>query len=298
MYPATFFGLFPVFPRNHRAFVAMSFDHRFDARWSNVLRPGLESVGEKSQPLEPHRIDLTMSGDSVLTGILDEIGRCRVVIADISSLGVLDGRPVRNENVFYEVALAHAVRLPEEVVMFRSDTHGLAFDISNVRVHQYDPDGNADAARKIVTDTVVGSLNELSARRHLAVRRAAEGLDADSLAVLADACSPEGVRPPDRRTMGQVITSGVRLDAISRLLELTAIRTEYSQITHEVLMNPARLDDQVVRYRATPFGLALSEHVLGEMGFDDPQIRWKIAKMKLETNPVGGDKRATEGPTT
>ena len=33
MYAATFFGLFPAFPLNWRAFVAMSFDKRVDARW-------------------------------------------------------------------------------------------------------------------------------------------------------------------------------------------------------------------------------------------------------------------------
>ena len=41
MYPATFFGLFPPFPRDLRAFVAMSFEKRFDPRWEQVLQPAI-----------------------------------------------------------------------------------------------------------------------------------------------------------------------------------------------------------------------------------------------------------------
>ena len=181
MYPATFFGLFPPFPQNLRAFVAMGFDPCFDARWQNVLQPGIRSVTVNDKSLEPHRANLAMSGDSVLTGILDDISRCMVVVADITTLGEHNGRPVRNENVFYEVGLAHAIRLPEEVVLFRSDQATLAFDISNVRVHEYDPDGNPEGARDIVSNTLVGSLNELNLRRQLAIRRAADTWTPDPL---------------------------------------------------------------------------------------------------------------------
>jgi hypothetical protein len=39
MYPANYFGLFPPFPRENTVFVAMSFDPRFQTRWSNVIVP-------------------------------------------------------------------------------------------------------------------------------------------------------------------------------------------------------------------------------------------------------------------
>ena len=51
MYPAIFFGLFPPFPRDERAFVAMSFDPRFDARWKNVIVPAVRSVHVNDTPL-------------------------------------------------------------------------------------------------------------------------------------------------------------------------------------------------------------------------------------------------------
>jgi hypothetical protein len=287
MYPATFFGLFPPFPRDQRAFVAMSFDPRFNARWAKVLRPGIANVQVDGVALDPQRIDLKMSGDSVLTGILDEIGRCRVLVADVTSVGTHEGRTVRNENVFYEVGIAHAVRLPEEVVMFRSDRDALAFDISNVRVHHYEPDENPEAARRYLTDVLVGSLNELQLRRHLAIRRAAEALDADGFMVLGEAQSTAGCLAPERTTMGQALTAGPRLDAISRLLELTAISAEFLKVTPEHLATP---DSQpLARYRSTPFGTALFEHVVDRMGFNDPAIRKDVERVvRAEIERRGG----------
>ena len=41
MYPASFFGLFPPFPRDDRVFLAMSFDSRFDRRWNEVIAPAV-----------------------------------------------------------------------------------------------------------------------------------------------------------------------------------------------------------------------------------------------------------------
>lgn len=250
----------------------MSFDHRFDARWNTVLRPGIELVPLNGERLEPHRIDLTMAGDSVLTGILEKISRCRIIVADISALGTHDGRPVRNENVFYEVALAHAVRLPEEVVLFRSDLDPLAFDISNVRVHQYDPDSDPVAARAMVTNVVSGSLNELELRRHLAIRRAAESLTRESFVVLSDSQTAEGMLHPQYQTAGTALAVGAMLDAIGRLLDLTAIRAEFLRLTPEMLA-PTAGTEEFVRYRTTPFGTALLDHMFEIMGIKDAYRR-------------------------
>jgi len=261
----------------------MSFDHRFDPRWERVLRPALASVQVNGEPLEPHRVDVRMSGDSVLTQILEGLSRCRVVVADITSLGVLDGRVVRNENVFYELGLAQAVRLPEEVLVFRSDGDPIAFDVSNVRVHTYDPDGDPDGARGRVTEVVVGSLTELNVRRHLALRNAADALDAESWMVLAEAQSRAGVSPPARQTMGQALNAGPRLNAISRLLDLTAIRAEYFRFTGQV--TEADANAPLVRYRTTTFGAALFEHLVAAMGLDDPQIREHFQRLAAEGGP-------------
>jgi hypothetical protein len=268
MYPATFFGLFPSFPLNRRAFVAMSFDHRFDARWETVLRPGIATVPCDGQYLDPDRIDLTMSGDSVVTGILKDLSQCRVIVADITSLGTHERRTVRNENVLYEVGLAHAVRLPEEVILFRSDHDPLAFDISNVRVHEYDPDGNPAEALTRVRDVIAGSLQELDLRRHLTITRAAAALNAADITVLSRAQSTDTpVVPPV--TLGHAVTIG---SAISRLLEIGALCTEFRDPSGGWPTAPQMRDDvSFIRYRTTPLGTALFEHVRERMGFGGSQ---------------------------
>jgi hypothetical protein len=83
----------------------------------------------------------------------------------------------RNANVMYEVGIAHATRLPEEVLLFRSDDDRLLFDGANVRVNKYAPDERPDEARSIITKSIIDTLKELDLRRSLAVRQTAETLD-------------------------------------------------------------------------------------------------------------------------
>ena len=129
MYPAHLFELFPPFPRDERVFVAMSFDPALRLRWTNVIEPAVREAG-----LEPFRVDASKVSDSILTEILQGIARARLILADISSVG-----GVRNANVLYEVGMAHAARQPQEVLLFRSDSDRLLFDVSNVRVNAFHP---------------------------------------------------------------------------------------------------------------------------------------------------------------
>lgn len=108
MYPSTFFGLFPAFPKDQRGFVAMSFHPRFDARWEEVIAPAIRSVCINDVPLEAHRVDMQSASDSILKEVLDGIAGCCIFIADITAIGEVDGKAVRNSNVMYEVGLAHA----------------------------------------------------------------------------------------------------------------------------------------------------------------------------------------------
>jgi hypothetical protein len=63
MYPATFFHLFPPFPRDDKIFVAMSFDRDFDGRWNDVIIPAIRSVEVGGKNLEPHRVDARKVSD-------------------------------------------------------------------------------------------------------------------------------------------------------------------------------------------------------------------------------------------
>lgn len=292
MYPATYLGLFPAFPRDDRAFVAMSFDYRFDVRWQNVIAPGIRSVRVDNVPLEPHRVDLRRVSDSVLTEILDGIGRCRVFVADITSIGDLDGRAIRNANVMYEVGLAHAVRLPEEVILLRSDDRELIFDVANIRVHRYDPDGSPETARRFVGDTIVASLREVDLRKGLAVRRAAESLDFPSWMLLVEAHGTGSVGHPSMRTVGQVLGGMSRAQALARLLDIGALQAELISVTPELLIRgdetPA---EELVTYRITPFGAAIADHGVKQMGLSAENVRPLLERMVSEEKKTQDHRR-------
>jgi hypothetical protein len=57
MYPAHGVALFPPFPQGHRVFVAMSFDPRYRARWTEVIAPAIARVSLGGTRLDPFRID-------------------------------------------------------------------------------------------------------------------------------------------------------------------------------------------------------------------------------------------------
>ena len=73
--------------------------------------------------------------------------------------------------------------------------------------------------------------------------------------------------------MRDALTVGPRLDAISRLLDLTAIRSEFVRFT-EIIAKQREIDETpLVTYRATPFGKALFEYLLETMGATLPTVR-------------------------
>ena len=85
MYPANYFGLFPPFPREETVFVAMSFDTRFEFRWSEVIAPAINRVVVNGKKLDPIRVDGRRISDSILTEILSGVGSSRLVVADITT---------------------------------------------------------------------------------------------------------------------------------------------------------------------------------------------------------------------
>lgn len=262
----------------------MSFAERFTSRWEQVLAPSIQRVQVNDKPLVPVRVDARKVSDSILTEILDGIARARVVVADITAHGT-DESHGRNGNVMYEVGLAHATRLPEEVLLFRSDDHHLLFDVSQVRVNRYDPDTNPDAARDQVADTIVSALRELELRRHRAVERAASQLDYPSWMLLVEAQQGSGVSHPVRATMGQVLGAIERADAIARLLDLGAIEAKFVQVTIEALAaevpgSPA----DILKYHATPFGDAVAQFGFKALGLTNPEIRARLEETAGHSN--------------
>lgn len=231
----------------------MSFDSRFTTRWEKVILPGINRVTIAGRPLEAFRVDARRVSDSILTEILSGISNSLLILADMTSLNHEEGRAVRNGNVMYEVGLAHAVRLPEEVLLFRSDTDPLLFDVANVRVNHYDPDSKPEESQKKVVDAVLDALKELDLRRNLAVRHAVESLDFAGWNLLL--VGGNVVNHPVVRNMGDALSHAGTIAAISRLLEMGILQTEYLSVTPELLsQNPNRPLEEMVRYRFTPFG--------------------------------------------
>lgn len=184
MYPLDVFNLFPPFPRNNYVFVAMDFDERFEERWEEVIKPAVRnfpvdgSVNEKQ--LEPYRVDMSKASESIITEIIYSISNCFLFFADVTTIGRLKKKPIRNSNVMYEIGLAHAVRLPAEVILFRSDNDPIAFDINSVRVNRYDPDKKKDVARDLVTEALKSAKKELELQRLFSVQKAVNSLTIDS----------------------------------------------------------------------------------------------------------------------
>lgn len=273
MYPANYFGLFPPFPRQDTVFVAMSFDPRFEQRWLEVIGPGIRKIQVAGKNLEPLRVDARRISDSILTEILSGITSSRLFLADVTTWGRTDGRPIRNGNVMYEVGIAHAVRLPEEVLLFRSDRDALLFDVANVRVNSYSPEERPDEARTLVSESIVAALREVDIRRSLAVGRAVESLDFPSWWLLVEAQTKKGIQHPEMKTMGQALGSASRAAAIQRLLELGAIRTSFLAFTtdkFEEIKNSTATD--ILTYQCTEFGEAVLREGARRMGLLEPNM--------------------------
>ena len=265
----------------------MSFDPRFAYRWSEVIDPAIRKVQVNGKSLEPLRVDARRISESILTEILSGIANSRLVLADVTALGHEQDRPIRNGNVMYEVGIAHAVRLPEEVLLFRSDSEPLLFDVANVRVNNYAPDEQPEEAKSLITESIVGALRELELHRHLAAAKAAESLDYPSWWLLAETRSVKGIEHPEAKTMRQLLGNASRAAAISRLLELGAIRTSYLSMTPEKF---AELKDSpdtpFLTYECTEFGAAVFQECARQMGVLSPDM---IATLEKEFRDSNGN---------
>lgn len=124
----------------------MSFGDWAQERWINIIQPAVKKI-----KFEPYRVDVGQSGDSIMIDILHNIKEARLILCEVSKAP--DG--YRNPNVMYELGLAHASRLPEEVVVIRSDTDPLPFDVSQFRLKTYDAssiDKTQDLLARILED--------------------------------------------------------------------------------------------------------------------------------------------------
>lgn len=269
MYPATWLGLFPPYPRSPRVFVAMSFDPRFRERYEVVIAPAVADVG-----LEPYRVDASNASDSIITDILEGIATSCLILADITSH---DGH--RNGNVMYELGIAHACRQAQEVLMFRSDRGKLPFDLNTVRVFDYDPDRKPAAARSRVANMLSIALSEVDRRRGYTVQRAADSLDIPAIAALATADGALAVGESLGITswhpfLPDVAGTEEGRRGVTRLLELGLLTARYRRSypsTQSGHLNwYGRPLSEVLNYALTQLGEDVLREIAGRFGVTSP----------------------------
>jgi hypothetical protein len=283
MYPLNVFNLFPPFPRNNNVFVAMSFDKKFENRWENVIKPAINEVG-----LKPYRVDQKTISDSIITEIVSGIGNCRLFFADVTTLEHCGDRAFRNENVLYEVGIAHSRRLPEEVILFRSDNDHLMFDLANIRVNPYDPDEKPEEAKNLVSKALESARNEIVLQKHLSVQQTVDSLTYDCIQFILNkkfGYSIVNLIPEDVMIQGD--TSGHLAKGqviLSTLLNLAIINIEYPENKSnlfKVETNGIRRREQYkytgkTNYVITPFGEAVTEEIVSRLGLShDPNTTYR-----------------------
>ena len=249
----------------------MSFDTQFDPLWANVLEPAVAEVKWDGGALKAHRVNLTLKSDSIITEIVQHIAQARLILADISTIGwsrraLRKRRPIRNSNVMYEVGIAHAARLPEEVVLVRGDADVLDFDVAGVRVHQYPADRLE--AKRTVTNLLADALRAVDQRRSLAVRSALRSLSPPMFALLH---AMADIAHPNAATFGQLVASQERLEAIRQLLAEGMFEAVYRPLPSDFMERPVA---DLFAYRRTEFGTAVYNAARTELRFNEAVVPW------------------------
>lgn len=274
MYPNTFFNQFPPFPRENKVFVAMSFDDRFHKRWEDVIKLAVENIKVNGIQLEPYRVDLGKCSDSILTEIFMNISNCKLFFADLTTIGQLNKNPIRNGNVMYEIGIAQAVRLPEEVILFRSDKDSLMFDLVNIRVNYYDPDLEPEDAKQKVNDVLSSAIGEINLKKHLSIQRVVDSLDFYCLSVLLNPDLIQGIVNGDILRTMRDLSLIPKINALNKLIELGILSTAYKPITPEDL--PREFDksmNKLLYYNVTSFGVAVIEELANRMDLFSPELQ-------------------------
>jgi hypothetical protein len=255
MHPSTFISLFPPFPWKNEVFIAICFWEEFKKRINDVICPAIIDLGMK-----PRIVNKSTISDSIIADICDGLTQSKLVFGDITTTSAKH----RNENVLYEIGIAHATRRPEQVVLFRSDKDRLPFDVTTIRVNDYDPEKNPAEARATVKNALEAALRELDASRSLAAEWTANCIDQGGWHLLEET-GRQGYFNHPASTMAAALTTRVTLN---RLLELRVLQVQTRKFTKdEVMANPEATME--FRYVITPLGQAVLDLHLRRTGLED-----------------------------
>ena len=238
MHPNTFLQTFWRLELKPQVFVAMSFAPQYQDRFDRVIAPAIRSITVDGESLQPYRVDLSRSGDSILTEINDGIAHSRLILADVSSMGKdsVSGQSYRNGNVLYEVGIALACRQPHEVLLIRDDNDKFLFDVSTIP-HKHLNFADQAQAKQDLTVELLGRLQEASYLNDARVQRAISGLTNGEIKLLKRMISlgPDGAVGQEKEHLLFVVP-------IKGLLDKQLIRVI------------GFFDGGFPGYQATPFG--------------------------------------------
>lgn len=281
--------------KRDEVFVIMSFDAAFQQRWERVIEPCIR----EELKLTPVRVDYRESGESIVHDILDGIAHAKLVLADITSVPMKDANgtewPQRNGIVMWELGIAHTMRMPDEVIVVRSDDEKSLFDLTQFRAFYINPLREIQA-KNTIRDLAVDRLRSVAQSGTRYVEQCVDALDYPCWSVLTRSVQNEGMDAPVIRTMGDVLSGVSLLPAIRRLLEMGALKTSYIKITPEFIIDPASEtmpEERTMRYVPTPLAEAILRHAGSRMFDLSPELisamedlNQKLEAKKSETPSV------------
>lgn len=226
MYPQLYLRTFWRMDLRPQIFVAMSFAPPFRGRFDHVIAPAIQSVVVDGVNLKPYRVDLSRSGDSILTDIMDGIAHSQMFLADVSTVGYdrTTGEPYRNANVLYEVGLALACRQPTEVLLIRDDTDKFLFDVSTIPHITLDFSKTEDSTAAL-RDVLEERLRERDYLNDARVKLAASSISFEEAEVLKQLADLEPGRVWGRPTpLEKGAVDFQAMSAIPRLLDKQLIK--------------------------------------------------------------------------
>jgi hypothetical protein len=223
MHPQAFLKTFWRLELRPQVFVAMSFASQYGDRFEKVIAPAISGIKLGSEDLMPYRVDLSKTGDSILTNIVDGIAHSQLVLADVSTIGKdsVSGVPYRNGNVLYEVGIALACRNPSEVLLVRDDEDKFLFDVSSIPHMKIDFTNIVEAVNTL-REALLARFRERQLVQDARVELAVAGLSNDEATMLKALAEYPSNRVWGRPSTGKVDFFGRA--AIPRLLDKQLIR--------------------------------------------------------------------------
>ena len=140
-------------PDPNLCFVLMPFDKKSKSLYTQIIKKAAKRVHLNCQ-----RADDIFSSVAIVQDVWTEINRARIVIAEMTG---------RNQNVFYEIGLSHAIRQPVILLSQKKDDvpflprekkDEVPFDVRHIRCIFYK---DTKTGRKTLTTELVKTLRKL-----------------------------------------------------------------------------------------------------------------------------------------